>query len=320
MTMEKLAELAGVSVSTVSKAFSGSKEISEKKRDEIFRIAKEHGCYDKYCKSIYQQSVIAVVFPEFQSGYYAEQLSLLEKEIKKRSGIMLASCTDFDAVRTEELITYLTEYAKVDGVIVYGDLKGKKYSIPVITIGGDGKENLIFLSNEKAIADAVHYFKENGHKRIAYVGERYTYIKKHQFIDAMKKFGMEISEEYVFESSKRFEFAGYEGLNQLLELENPPTAVLAAYDAIAIGAMKSIYEHGLKIPEDISIIGMDDIKECEYLKVPLTSITTYNEDWSEIIVDNLFEQIESGNIKKPKKIKLYTELVKRDSVGKVKKQ
>jgi len=318
MTMKKLAELAGVSVSTVSKAFSGSKEVSVEKKEEIFRIAREQGCYDKYWKGVYERPVIAVIYPEFQSRYYAEQLALLGTEIKKRDGIMLSCCTDFDEKQAEALISYLTEYAKVDGIIVHGSPKGKKYSIPVISVCGNEEESMIWLSNQNAIEEAVCHFIENGHTKLAYIGEAFTKNKMRLMQQAMKKHKVEIYEQYMYESGKRFEEAGYEGMNYLLNLKHPPTAVLTAYDDIAIGAMKSIYEKGLKIPEDISIIGMDDIKECPFLNVALTSITTYNEDWSEIIVDSLFELIENANNKNMKKIKLYTELIKRDSVGKVK--
>ena len=81
MTMSKLANLAGVSVSTISKAFSGSKEISEERRNFIFEIAKQAGCYDKYCKNVHTEKVIAVICPEYKSRFYSEQLSILEKEM-----------------------------------------------------------------------------------------------------------------------------------------------------------------------------------------------------------------------------------------------
>ena len=70
MTMKILAKLSGVSVSTVSKAFSGSKEISAHQREHIFQTAKENGCYEKYYKPRFEKPVIAVICPEFQSGYY----------------------------------------------------------------------------------------------------------------------------------------------------------------------------------------------------------------------------------------------------------
>ena len=86
MTLKKIADAANVSVSTVSKAFSWSNEISEGKRQYIFEIAKREGCYDKYCKPEFVKKVIAVICPEVMGGYYTHQITLFEKEIKKRGG------------------------------------------------------------------------------------------------------------------------------------------------------------------------------------------------------------------------------------------
>lgn len=317
--MAKLAKLAGVSVSTVSKAFSGSEEISEEKKEHIFRIAKEAGCYDKYCKNIYSKKVIAVICPEFQSRYYSEQLTIFEREINARGSTMIVSATEFDAKREEELLEFFSEYAKVDGIIIYSPtITGKKYSLPIAAIGKHDTFNSICLSHKRAICEAVEQLAENGHKAIAFIGEKNTRSKRTAFEYAMENAGIDVKAEYVTESEFRFEAAGYDGMNMLFNCQERPTAVLAAYDCIAIGAMKSIYEHGLKIPDDISIIGMDDIKETPYLSVPLTSITSYNDDLCQIVVDMLFDDMGGGGKNVTKHIKISTELVKRGSVGKVK--
>ena len=315
MTMAQLAALAGVSVSTVSKAFSGSLEISEEKREHIFEIARREGCYDKYCKNPYSRSVIAVICPEFKSRLYSEQLSLLESEIKKRDATMIVSCTDFDHEREDELLTFFSEYSKVDGIIIYGLHSDKQYSIPIVSLSETQSNcDSVCVSHENAVYEAIKHFKEYGHRDIAFIGEPLTVSKHDTFREAMQKNKLTVNDEYIVEGRGRFEFAGYTAMNKLLELEKPPTAILAAYDDIAIGAMKSIFEHGLKIPEDISIIGMDNIKETPYLSVPLTSITTYNEDLCQIAVDILFERIKGRNL--TKNIKLSRELIKRGSVGK----
>ena len=318
MTMAQLAALAGVSVSTVSKAFSGSNEISEEKREHIFKIARKEGCYDKYTKNPYNRNVIAVICPEFKSRLYSEQLSLLESEIKKRDATMIVSCTDFNYEREEELLTFFSEYSKVVVIIVYGMHSEKEFSLPIVSMSETHNNcDSVHVSSETAVTEAIKHFKEYGHRDIAFIGETLTVSKQDTFKKAMQKNKLTINDEYIIEGKGRFESAGYTAMNKLFELKKPPTAILAAYDDIAIGAMKSIYEHGLKIPEDISIIGMDNIKETPYLSVPLTSITSYNEDLCQIAVDMLFEKIKCRKL--IKNIKLSRELIKRGSVGKVKK-
>lgn len=320
MTMKQLAEIANTTVSTVSKAFSGSPEISEEKRKEIFEIAKREGCYDKYCKPFFEKKVIAVICPEFQSGYYSQQLMYFRKEIEKHNGVMVAGCYNFDEASKDELISYFTEGAKIDGVIIVGTgISNRNYNTPIVVIGNSDNSDSISLSMKHAIKDAIGCLLKNGHTDVAFIGEKLTIQKFRNFAEAMEENGLKINDGYVIESNERYEKAGYSAMNKLLSMEKPPTAVVAAYDSIAIGAMKSIYEHGLSIPDDISLIGMDDNREITYLNVPLTSITSYCEDLCEIAVNLLFERIEKGGSTKIKKINISTELVIRESVGKAKK-
>lgn len=316
MKMTDLARLAGVSVSTVSKAFSKSSEISEKQREHIFDVAKKHGCYDKYCKERYMGKVIAVICPEFKSRLYSEQLSLLEEKIKERNAVMVVSSTDFDPEKALEHLDFYAENIKADGIISICSLKtDKKFSTPIVTLSKNEHFNSVIVSEENALSEAIKLLKKNRHTKIAYIGEPHASGRRDNFVKAMKNNSITVNDDYIIVPDHRFESAGYVGMNKLLSLQNPPTAVIAAYDDIAFGAMKSIYEHGLKIPEDISIIGSDDIKESQYLHERLTSITAYNEDLAEIAVDLLFDLIEKKDSDTIKTIKISRQLVNRESVG-----
>ena len=121
MNMTELAKLSGVSVSTVSKAFSGSKEIPDELRFKIFEIAKEKGCYEKYIGRYRKKPLIGVICPEFKGGHYSEHLYYMEDEIKKRNGIMIVSSDDFDSNRSKELAEYFENTLKVNGLIVYSN-------------------------------------------------------------------------------------------------------------------------------------------------------------------------------------------------------
>jgi len=315
MKMTELAKRAGVSVSTVSKAFSGSREISKEKREHIFKVAKATGCYDKYCKDVYNGTVIAVICPEYKSGIYSQQLSILESKIKEKNAIMIVGSTEFEEKREEELLTFFSEHSKVDGIISLTQTKSKKkISVPVVTLGNSDIYDCVLVSEENAVYEAIALLKNNGHKDIAFIGEPRTTARCKNFETAMKKNRLAVKKEYIVQDEFRFEQAGYNAMNKLLELEKRPTAVIAAYDNIAIGAAKSILEHGLKVPDDISLIGSDNNLGITYLDVPLTSITAYNEDLCDIIVELLFERIKQPG--EHKKIKILRELIIRESVGK----
>ncbi len=321
MTLSQIAKIAGVAVSTVSKAFSGSGEISEETRNRIFDIAKENNCYGKYIKCFNYKYKIAVILHEFQSGYYTRELSCFSRELKKRNALVLSAEDNFNNEERRNILSYFAFGAKVDGIIMYGTLEDKfDCNTPIITIGKTDLFNSIDMSYDGAFCDAIQHLQENGHTKIAYIGETRTTKSFEWFKNAMNKCQIPVKDDYIILSrDSRFENAGYEAMDRLLKLKDPPTAIIAAYDYIAIGAIKAIKEHGLRVPEDISIIGKGDIKECDYLDIPLTTITSFPEDLCEIVVEELFDKI-NNQIKNIKKIKVSAQLVKRSSVGRVHKE
>ncbi len=320
MTMEALAREAGVARSTVSKAFSGSREVSEKTRERIFDIARKHGVFDKYIQRKSEKRVIAVIVPEFHSGLYCQWLHWMQKEITSRGGIMLAAADSFDEGKRAELFTYFTECMKADGVILSSPLPLKQpCSSAVLSIGESSMCDSICLSRTKAFSDAIRYLKEHGHTKIAVITESLTKSLAERFCCTMRENGLSLSEAYIAKTPLRFEEGGYNAMSRLIALDDPPTAILAAYDNMALGALKCILDRGYSVPEDFSVIGFDDNVNNPYLNVPLSSITMYNEDLCQIAVGTLFERIEIGNSVPPRKIRVSGSFVPRASVGHAKK-
>ncbi len=320
MTMESLARLAGVTRSTVSKAFSGSSEISDETRARIFALAREHGVYDKYCKRTSKKPVIGVICPEFEGGLYPQWLVWLQKEIAARGGIMVAAADGFSVQGCEELLAYFTECMKPDGIIVCRRLDTKKLATPIVTIGESEGMDCVCVSKTAAFAEAIRHLKENGHTSIACLTEKRTEITMQHFLRAMAENGLAADEKLIFETNLRFEEGGYDAMEKLFASQMRPSAVFAAYDNMAFGAMKCITDHGYCVPEDFSVISIDDAVTSSYMNVPLTSITVYNEDLCQIVVDTLFDRIRLGDSTPPKKIRVSGTLVQRDSVGKAPKK
>ncbi len=319
MMLRTLAKYAGCSVSTVSKAFSHSKEISEELRERIFSIAKELGCYDKYRKDDYPKKVVAVLCPETESSYYTEILSHLHTLIEKRNATMSVSVTDFSAEKEEELMGFYSSNRRADGLIVInGQIEAKQYPpIPVVYLGklkgpfGDCVKTDLY----SGICEGIYLFKTNGHTRIGFIGEKLTKGKENYFREAMRYYGMSVDENLIVFSNKRFEEAGHEGIQKLLSLPNPPTAVMCAYDYIAFGGIEEAEKLGVSVPTNLSVIGMDDIRQSAQFKVPLTSVNSQTEESCRIAIEQLFKKIDNPYYCCTQKTETRSKLIHRASVA-----
>ena len=194
MNLETLAKLAEVSVGTVSKAFSGSKEISEDTKDRIFALAKEHGCFDKYNKNRFEKKVVAVLCPEIKSEYYTTIATLLERQITSHGGIMLLSMTEFSEEREMTLFSYYASYCKADGIITINQNAAldNTFHVPAVAILPTGNavksKNIDCIVSDKpnAIEQAIAYLKGLGHTEIGFVGEYLTMAKLDSFKTALR--------------------------------------------------------------------------------------------------------------------------------------
>ena len=154
MTLTKLAELSGTSIGTVSKAFSGSREISEQTRERIFAIAKEQGCFDKFYKDVRVRPMIALLFPEPESEYYGREIGMLERALNERGADMIISFTRFDPEQEARLFRELAYGMKVDGIILSGSGKSINNSdeLPFIIITHTKKKAKKDLSGRSLLA------------------------------------------------------------------------------------------------------------------------------------------------------------------------
>lgn len=275
ITLSKIAKLAHVSISTVSKAFSMSPEINEQTRELIFDIAKEHGCFKKYYKAKYPKHVIAVICPEFQSRLYSHALSALQAYLARQGCEICVAATDFSSETEQELLRYYDRHATVDGIIVIGahGLSELEMELPVAYVLGERDGCFqVNIDMSQAREQTVEYFLSCGVTEIGLVGERLTQGKLQKFRELFAQRGVDIPQEWVAAGEKRFEAGGYDAMAQLLDTGKPPRAVICAYDYLAIGAVRCLYDRGLRVPEDVAVLGMDDLHEAAYLNPPLSSI------------------------------------------------
>lgn len=320
MTLAKLAALAGVSVSTVSKALSESREISEATREQIIALAKEHGCYEKYYNPKYQKKLIAVLCPEILGNHYGRMASEMEREIAAHNGTMILSVFDFRPAKQRELVEYYTKFARVDGVIVIEPAEKIKNDtdIPIVQIGQEnesGGVDCVKTEITPAMEEAVRQLRKLGHRRFGFVGEKLAVPEYEAFLSVAKRTKLELLPQHVVVSSARFEEAGYEATEKLMATEEPPTVIFAAYSHIALGAERFLSEKGFSVPGDVSLVCMDDILENPYRERTLSCIRTHISEQCASATELLFAKLRKGYSRAKRSVSVIREFSVGETIG-----
>ncbi len=300
MTHKKIAALANVSISTVSKALSGSKDISSELAEKIQRIAIETGYFkEKNKRKLYSAKdkapVIAVFCPEIISIHYSETVSSIKNKVEELGGYPAVYIYDFDDDKLQDIAQRLILKNAADGIIVLSSTPLKIQSnIPVVYCGSPIKNagfDIIYSDNQGILNDAVSHLKKLGHKNIGFVGESLTLSRYKAFEQALKKYELPLNPEFVYINKERFEERGFAAVKSMLLQKELPTALIAAYDEIALAIIHELSKNGIRVPDDISVVGINDIPSAAYAQVPLTTVKTFSEEKYNILIDTLFEKI-----------------------------
>ena len=182
------------------------------------------------------------------------------------------TCNNFSDNSLEELISYYYEYSRVDGIIIIGKNGSTPQNSEIPIVFTEQSSERFSDSLADAIKEALDYFKSKGISDIGFIGESLTQIKEKVLTSALTDAGIPINRDFFSFTSKRFEAGGYEAMNTLFERKSIPRAIFCAYDNLAIGAIRCILDRGLSVPNDVAIIGMDNIPEAEFLSPRLASI------------------------------------------------
>lgn len=314
MTLSKLARLANVAVSTASKAFSMSDDINEQTREEIFRVARENGCFKKFFNAKYPKFVVALICPEVDSRHYSELCRYLQQRLQTRGCEICISSSEFSAQTAADRIDYYENYSSVDAMVLI-DIKTDlpPHETPVISIGGNtvGADVTIRVDYKTALKNALLSLKNTGVARIGFIGETHTAAKLCAFKNAAAEIFGGAEEKYIYVGEERFEKGGYKAAETLFSSGTLPEALICAYDDMALGAMRFLSDKGISVPEQIKIIGMDNIPYSEYSVPSLSTVNFMSDAVAETAVKSIFEILDG---KTPKNEYIFSaNLIMRDS-------
>ena len=331
-TLKDVAERAGVSVATVSYVLNGKSSISEQTRERVLNAVREMDYVpDLGARSLSMRDskLIGVVVPQtepgdrlmLQNSFYGEVLSSIECEARRQGYHILISATDAN----ESYLT-LAKQRNLDGIIIIGMYPDefyrqmKKTQIPIVLIDSyceDHYYHSVRIDDAYGSYLATSYLLRHGHRDIAlFVGQvKENGVMKKRLVgyrQALDELGIAFREEYVFEGQTDYE-SGIVLARRMVEAGLPTTGIVAAADILAIGAIKGLNKMGLRVPEDYSIIGFDDLEIANYMTPGLTSIRQQISLKGKRAVELLLKHIADPALTKQEEI-LPLSLVERDSV------
>jgi len=330
--MKDVAERARVSVSTVSHVLNGTRKVAESTRDSVLMAIEELGYQPNLlAKSLKTQKTftIGLLISDIQNSFFTAVVRGVE-DIALSRGYHLFLCnTDEDAAREDE---YITELAKkrVDGLIVASAAPRHNHAsrlqvadIPFVFMDREVEAvdaNVVRVDNHRAMKLIAEHLVDLGHERIGMISgpldKASGYERYHGFQAALADLEIDLDESLVQFGDFRTS-SGREGANELLRLSSPPTALVTANNQMTLGALLTIQEMGLRIPDDVSVVGFDDPEWAPLANPPLTALAQPTYEMGVRAISLLLDQIEGGTNGKANTLLLEPRLVIRGSTSPV---
>ncbi len=320
--LKDIAKETGVTIATVSKALKHDPEISAATTEMIVKTARAMGySYRKPTRK--ETKIIGVIFPEVRSHYFSELMQSLNYEIERCGYTMITMLTKDFTADVQPSIEKICRF-DLDGLMLCCEkgLSEESYQylvnaeIPTLLLTGVDLPypmDSIYIKNDVGIRLAMEHLVEQGHRHIGYLGEYMSDVRYHAYCDFIKQNNLPFLPQFVKRGSERFEEGGYQRGLELLKEKQLPTAVVASYDQIAFGAMCAFMEHGLRIPQDISIVGYDNNVMDIYHPVALTSVTNPVEQMGVTAVKILLDAMRHPKTHVVQNVALQSRLVIRSS-------
>lgn len=308
VTIKDVARAAGVSYSTVSRALSGSPEISEGTREKVLALCREMNyTANTVARAMVMQStrLLGLIVTDISNPFMSELAYYIDRQARAR-GYNIILCNSSRNLQQERSLFELMIGRKVDGVILvpsetasYETLKPLLSRMPSVFVGEnlrEAPESFVAVDNYRGAYMGVEYLYGLGHRRILYFGKRRG-SSTHQFrVDgytaACRDLGiapMYWNNAFMATSIKY----GYQLAKQLFAQPLDCTAIFAATDTNALGILQAAEECGIRIPEDLSLLGFDNIRDSGLPRIDLTTIEQPKKLLASMAVDGLLDTIQN---------------------------
>ena len=324
-TIREVSLRAGVSISTVSRVLNKSGPTSEKTRKKVVRAAEQLGYQpNSLARGLATKRTggVGIVVNSLSSPFYSALLQGIENVVEENNMHLLVVNGRANVERENACVQYLQQRA--DAVIGFfealsdDDLIELARSQPLVVVGRhivDIADRCVYLDNEHGGRLATQHLLEQGHSSIAHISGPLhlpdSRARLQGYREALQAAGIPYDERLVFEGDFS-EPSGQAAVERLLSRGVTLTAIFAANDQMAAGALQSLHSKNISVPEDISLMGYDDILICKYLTPRLTTVRQPLADMGEVAARLAVAQLEHKNEEVKRKFEPH--LVERESV------
>ncbi|KKZ53504.1 transcriptional regulator [Haemophilus haemolyticus] len=308
-TMKDIARLAQVSTSTVSHVINGSRFVSDEIREKVMRIVVELNYTPSYIArslKVKATKTIGLLVTATNNPFFSEVMAGVEQYCQKNQYNLIIATTGGDAKRLQQNLQTLI-HKQVDGVLLMcGDSRFQadmELTVPLPLVVMDWwftelNADKILENSERGGYLATKSMVDVGHQKIGIItGNLRKSVAKNRlqgYKKALSEANIVLNPDWIVESHFDFE-GGIVGAQKLLALSDRPTAIFCCSDTIAIGAYQAIQNQGLRIPQDISIMGYDDIELARYLFPSLSTISQPKAELGKLAVETLLQRIQEPN-------------------------
>ncbi len=287
VTIKDIAKIAGVSHTTVSRALRDHPAIAPETVQRIKKIAAEQGYLPSAVARGLKTSrsrTVGVIVSSIDNPFWSEVLQEIDDVLHPAGYSLFVVASHRDKLREKEIVRAMVE-RRVDGVLLcspnFSVDQGRlmfEYGLPVAVVNNQGAEDYlysIYTDNDYGSRMALRHLISLGHRRIAYLGSsqggRTTVEREQGYRAEMEAAGLPIDNALIYPGGQGTPAGGFAGGEYFLSLKEPPTAIFCFNDFMAIGVYSALYQAGVHIPQDISVVGFDNIAISAYLTPPLTT-------------------------------------------------
>ncbi|WKB52233.1 LacI family DNA-binding transcriptional regulator [Eleftheria terrae] len=329
-TIKDVAQHAGVSVTTVSHVVNGTRHVSAEGRARVEQAIRELGYVPSaVARSLKSNSTrtLGMLIPNSSNPYFAEIVRSIEDRCFD-AGYTLLLCNTDDEPRRQGVYLQVLAERRIDGLVVVST--GQDASLPTLLAGLKVPTVLLDREIDSLPCDlvetahlhgamlATRHLASLGHRRIACIGGPRDIASSEQRIagwrQAMAEAGLDAGGDELLWHGDFTSQGGYEALHALLRRPERPSAVFICNDLMAMGALCAAHESGLRVPDDLSIVGFDDIELARFTSPPLTTVAQPKQRIAALAVDMLRERID-GRRQQARKVMLQPELCVRASTA-----